>query len=58
MKNNIVRLAVLSIAVAGFAASTVSAHARTVTKAAVAPVSIIGSQTLCAPSDPSHCGMD
>jgi hypothetical protein len=59
MKNNLVRLFVLSLAATGFGAATVSAHARTVTKASVAPVSVVGgSQTLCAPSDPSHCGMD
>jgi hypothetical protein len=59
MKNNIVRLFVLSLAVAGFGAATVTAHARTVNKASVAPVSVVGgSMTLCAPSDPSHCGLD
>lgn len=59
MTNNIVRLFVLSLAVVGFGAASVSAHARTITKASVAPVSVVGgSQTLCAPSDPSHCGLD
>jgi hypothetical protein len=58
MKNNLVRLFVLSLAAAGFGATSVAAHARTVTKVSVAPVSVVGSQTLCAPSDPSHCGMD
>jgi hypothetical protein len=58
MKNNLVRLFVLSLAVAGFGSASISAHARTVTKASVAPVSVAGgSQTLCAPSDPSHCGL-
>ncbi len=58
MKSNIVRLFVLSLSVLGFGAATVSAHARATTKASVAPVSIVGtSQTLCAPSDPSNCGL-
>ncbi len=57
MKNNLVRLFVLSLAVAGFGAASVSAHARTTSKAQVAPMGVIGSQALCAPSDPSHCGM-
>jgi hypothetical protein len=57
MKNNMIRLFVLSLAVAGFGASSVAAHARTMTKASVAPVSVAG-QMLCAPSDPSHCGLD
>jgi hypothetical protein len=57
MKNTFVRLFVLSLAVAGFGSASISAHARTVKAASVAPVSIIGSQTLCAPSDPSHCGL-
>jgi hypothetical protein len=58
MKNNIVRLFVLSLTVAGFGAASVAAHARTTTKAQVAPLGVIGSQGLCAPSDPSACGMD
>ncbi|QMV19357.1 hypothetical protein GOB94_12195 [Granulicella sp. 5B5] len=57
MKNNIVRLFVLSLTVAGFGAASVAAHARTTNKASVAPMGIVGSQSLCAPSDPSACGM-
>jgi hypothetical protein len=59
MKTTAIRLFVLSLAVAGFGASTITAHARSVAKASVAPVSVVGgSMPLCAPSDPSHCGMD
>jgi hypothetical protein len=59
MKNTFIRVFVLTLAVAGFGAATVASHARTTVKVAVAPVSVIGgSMSLCAPSDPSHCGMD
>ena len=58
MKNNIVRLFVLSLTVVGFGAATASAHARTTSKAQVAPLGVIGSTPLCAPSDPSACGLD
>jgi hypothetical protein len=58
MKITAIRLFVLSLAVAGFGSASVSAHARTAKNVAVAPVSVAGgSQTLCAPSDPSHCGL-
>jgi hypothetical protein len=58
MKNNLVRLFVLSLTVAGFGAASVAAHARTTTKAQVAPLGTIGSQPLCGPNDPNGCGMD
>jgi hypothetical protein len=58
MKNNIVRLFVLSLTVAGFGAVSISAHARTTSKAQVAPLGVIGSQGLCGPNDPNGCGMD
>jgi hypothetical protein len=59
MKTNLIRLFVLTLTIAGFSAATVSAHARTTTKASVAPLSVVGgSSPLCAPSDPSHCGLD
>ncbi len=58
MKNIIIRSFVLTLAVAGFGAATVASHARTTTKASVAPLSVSGPQTLCAPSDPTHCGLD
>jgi hypothetical protein len=53
MKSNIVRLFVLTLAVAGFGATTVSAHAKAKlsTDAKDAPM------PLCAPSDPTHCGL-
>ncbi|WP_263378011.1 hypothetical protein [Granulicella paludicola] len=58
MKNNIVRLFVLTLTIAGFTAASVSAHARTINKASVAPLSVVGgSQTLCAPNDPTACGL-
>jgi hypothetical protein len=59
MKTNLIRLSVLTLTLTGFAAASVSAHARTMNKASVAPLSVVGgSTTLCAPSDPSHCGLD
>jgi hypothetical protein len=59
MKSNLVRLFVLSLAVAGFGSASISAHARTTKKVSVAPVSVAGgSMPLCAPHDPSACGMD
>jgi hypothetical protein len=58
MKTTLVRLFVLTLAVTGFSAATVSAHARTTNKASVAPLSVVGgSQTLCAPNDPTACGL-
>jgi hypothetical protein len=57
MKSNIVRLFVLTLSVAGFSAASVTAQASTV-KVSSAPVSVVGSQTLCPPSDPSCCGLD
>ena len=58
MKNNLIRLFVLSLTVAGFGAASVSAHARTTNKAAVAPSGVMGSTPLCAPWGPNTCGMD
>ena len=59
MKNNIVRLFVLSLTVTGFGAASVSAHARTTSKASVAPVGVSGSQGLCVPTPAGgYCGMD
>ncbi len=58
MKNNLIRLFVLSLTVAGFGAASVSAHARTTNKAAVAPSGIMGSQPLCAPWGGNTCGLD
>jgi hypothetical protein len=57
MKNIIIRSFVLTLAIAGFGAATVASHARTTT-ASVTPLQSSGGQTLCAPSDPSHCGLD
>lgn len=58
MKNNIVRLFVLSLTVVGFGAVSVSAHARTTNKAMVAPLGVSGSQALCSPTSGNVCGMD
>jgi hypothetical protein len=59
MKSTIIRTFVLTLAVAGFGAATVSSHARaTTTKASIAPLPSSGGTPTCAPSDPSHCGLD
>jgi len=55
MKNNIVRLFVLTLAVAGFGATTVSAH--TASKAKISATTQDMPMPLCAPSDPSLCGI-
>jgi len=55
MKNNIVRLFVLTLAVAGFGATTVSAH--TASKAKISAATQDMPMPLCAPSDPSLCGI-
>jgi hypothetical protein len=56
MKNTMIRLFVLSLAVAGFGASSITAHARIAKTVSVPPTSAV--MPLCAPSDPSHCGLD
>lgn len=58
MKNNLVRLFVLSLTVTGFGAASVAAHARTTNKASVAPLSVSGSQGLCSPTSGNVCGLD
>jgi len=55
MKNNIVRLFVLTLAVAGFGATTVSAH--TASKAKISATTQDMPSPICAPSDPSLCGI-
>jgi hypothetical protein len=55
MKNNIVRLFVVTLALAGFGATTVSA--RTAFQNAKPTSSRIPSEPMCVPSDPSHCGL-
>ena len=59
MKTTIVRLSVLALAFTGFAASSVVSHARK-SAPVVTPVVVatIYSAPLCAPHDPSRCGMD
>ncbi|MEO6923073.1 MAG: hypothetical protein ABI142_04555 [Bryocella sp.] len=53
MKNNLVRLFVLTLAVAGFGATTITAHA----KAHNLTTSTPSSQPTCLPSDPTYCGL-
>jgi len=55
MKNNIVRLFVLTLAVAGFGATTVSAHSAS--KAQISATTQDLPMPMCAPSDPSLCGI-
>lgn len=59
MKNTLIRLFVLSLAVTGFGAATVASHARTMTKASLvtpnAPASV---PPMCPPSSGSVCGME
>jgi hypothetical protein len=53
MKSNIIRLFVLTLAVAGFGATTVSAHA----KKHVSTDNKEVSMPLCPPNDPNACGL-
>lgn len=54
MKSNIIRLFVLTLAVAGFGATTVSAHAKAHN---LSTDNKDVSMPLCAPKDPTHCGL-
>ena len=56
MKSLIVRLAVLSIATAGFAASTLASKAASV-KGDKVIIGLCSPAPMCSPYDPSHCGM-
>jgi len=56
MKNNIVRAFVMTLAIAGFGATTVSAHSASKAKLS-ATNKIVDPAPLCAPSDPSYCGL-
>jgi hypothetical protein len=55
MKSNLVRAFVITLALAGFGATTVSAHTAAKAKASTTAkeMPIAG----CAPSDPSYCGL-
>jgi len=55
MKNNIVRAFVMTLAIAGFGATTVSAHVAS--KAKISTTNKEMSIPVCAPSDPSYCGL-
>ena len=59
MKNLFVRLSVLTIALSGFAASTVVSKAAP-KKNEIKPVVIGGvcPTPMCMPREPGHCGMD
>ena len=56
MKNTLVRLSVLSLALIGFGASSIVSHSQntaTVAKANVRPMQM----PMCLPGDPSCCGL-
>jgi hypothetical protein len=55
MKNNIVRLFVVTLALAGFGATAVSA--RTAANHKLGSSAQKMSEPMCVPSDPSHCGL-
>ena len=56
MKTTTVRLSVLALAFVGFAASSVVSHSQKIATTGQVRVACVGTP-LCAPSDPSHCGM-
>jgi hypothetical protein len=56
MKNNLVRAFVITLTLAGFSATTVSAHVAS-NKAKIASTSKEMPMPVCAPSDPSACGL-
>ena len=56
MKNNIVRAFVMTLAIAGFGATTVSAHVAS-SKAKISATNKELSIPMCAPSDPTLCGL-
>ena len=59
MKSLSIRLSVLALTLTGFTASTLASKAaprKTVTPVVVAMGTTPA--TVCAPSDPSHCGLD
>ncbi len=59
MKNTLIRLFVLSLAVTGFGAATVASHARTTTKASlVSPTGPASIPPLCPPGTGNYCGME
>jgi len=59
MKSNIVRTFVITLALTGFGATTVSAHtAAAASKAKVSTTAKDFPPPVCLPSDPTACGMD
>jgi hypothetical protein len=61
MKNLLLRALVLSLAVVGFTASSISSQATTTASSKISRTPVLGtagSVPLCAPSDPTHCGLD
>ncbi len=59
MKNTMIRVFVLSLAVAGFGAATVASHARTTTKASlVSPTAPASIPPLCPPGTGNDCGIE
>jgi hypothetical protein len=59
MKTSLVRGFVVALAIVGFTASSVAAsHSASKTSKIGSVPQTAGSTPLCAPSDPSHCGLD
>jgi len=56
MKNNLVRVFVVTLALAGFGATTVSAHTAAKAKQLSTTTHDVAIP-MCAPSDPSACGL-
>jgi hypothetical protein len=54
----LIRAFVLCLVVTGFGAATVASHARNTTATANVTAPNSGIVPLCAPSDPTHCGLD
>lgn len=58
MKSLVARLSVAVLAIAGFAASTITSVAATKHQIKPVVVGTVGCPPLCMPRDPSHCGLD
>lgn len=60
MKNSLVRIFVVALAIVGFSASSIASSHKTVKNSEASSNSrvIVASVPLCAPSDPTHCGLE
>jgi hypothetical protein len=60
MKNSLVRIVVVALAIVGFSASSIASSHKTVKTAEASSNSrvIVASVPLCLPSDPTHCGLE